>query len=242
MAEIGWNGATFLWIGADNGIEGISNFVFDDQQYYKSDELMELIHLFCSYPNKKHLFYNFAEFALIPDSFYKESSASAILDSQFPLSENDKVITDENGRIKNVYAVPKAIHEFIIQKNVSFVHAATCQLKEADGVYAIFYQNAVKVIVNQYGKLQFIQQFSFQNPQEAAYHLLNVCRCHELDVEEETILLAGMIDENSPLYKEISKFFNVQFALHENMKKSESLAAYPDHFFHHLISLAKCVS
>lgn len=198
--------------------------------------------MFDSCNNRKNIFYNFAEFVLIPANFFKDESGRAILDVQYPLGADDVVLMDTTDAITNVYAVPKALHNMISQKNIPFLHSASCQLNEPDGLYAIFYQNTLKLILNQYGKLQFIQQFSFQDAQEAAYNILNICKQHELDPEEETLRIAGMVDEASPLYKEIAKYFNVKFAVLENMSKAESLSAYPDHFFYHLMALSSCVS
>ncbi len=242
LAEIGWNGATFIWLGPNHHIEGISNFVFQENETDKLNQLAEVLQLLDSYNNRKNVFYNFAEFVLIPASFLKDDSGRAILDLQYPLGADDVVLIDAINAFKNIYAIPKVLHNMILQKSIPFIHSASCQLNEPDGLYAIFYQNTLKLILNQYGKLQFIQQFSFQDAQEAAYLILNICRQHELDAEEETLRIAGMIDEASPLYKEIAKYFNVRFAVFENMSKAESLAAYPDHFFYHLMALSSCVS
>ncbi len=241
-AEIGWHGATIIWKNSKQQIEGVCNYVFEETEINKIKQLGEVLQTFSSYENDKNLFYNFSEFVLIPKPFYSEHNASSILDVQYPITQNDIVLTDSSQNIMNVYAVPKLLHEIILQKNIPFLHSASCQLNIEDGILAIFYENSVKLILHQYGKLQFNQQFSFQNPPEAAYHILNVCRQHELDVEEETVRIAGMVDEQSPLYNEISKFFNVSFAVTEQITKAATISAYPDHFFYHLMALSACVS
>jgi hypothetical protein len=91
--------------------------------------------------------------------------------------------------------------------------------------------------------LQVIQNFQYKVPEDAAYHLLNVCERFEVKANDTVLHLNGMIDPDSNLYNELYKYF-LQTAfgtLPEIFTYNEEIKKYPEHYFSHLFELAACV-
>lgn len=100
------------------------------------------------------------------------------------------------------------------------------------------------VFLRKKGKLMLVQQYPCLNGAEAAYHLLHIKQQFGLDVETFPVQLSGMIDPDSALEKEISRYFrNVSFAmLPTDLQLSEDFFELPTHYFHNIYKLAACVS
>jgi hypothetical protein len=115
---------------------------------------------------------------------------------------------------------------------------------EGSQVYCIFNTGQLTLLLQKEGKLQAMQNFSYKTPEDAAYHLLNLCRSFETGVKDVTVHLTGMIDAASALYAELYKYFlNIFFeALPEEYEYPEKVRKHPSHYFSHLFAIAKCVS
>ena len=92
-------------------------------------------------------------------------------------------------------------------------------------------------------KLQLIQNFCFQTVDDVIYHILNVCQAYSTDVKELDLHIAGLVDKNSALFREISKDFR-KVTLEtrpENFQFIPGIEEIPAHFFSHLFAIAACV-
>ena len=245
VGEVGWYGATFIWLYNDS-IQGMVSYYFDNEpEYAKASHLKEIVKKHYSNTNvPAYLFYNFFESSLIPKEFYKVQKEAEMLEPIFDYSANATILTDESDDLMNIYAVPSGLHQFILENNIHWKHSGTCQHSLDDNVYCIFYNNALKLVLHKNDQVHLIQQFGFRSAHEAAYHILNACRQCDIQPSEEKLVIAGMIDQDSPMFKELRKYFNeITFAEQETpVTKNIALSAYPDHFFHHLISQLACVS
>ena len=245
IGEVGWYGATFIWLYND-AVQGMVSYYFDNEpEYLKAKFLKDaVIEHYSNTKNPAYLFYNFFESSLVPKEFYKVEVAAKILEPIFDYSANATILTDEAEVMMNIYAVPSGLHQFILENNIHWKHSGTCQQGFEDNVYCIFYNNTLKLVLHKNNQMHLIQQFGYRSAHEAAYHILNACRQCDIQPTKEKLVLAGMIDQESPLYKELRKYFNeIEFAGQANpVTKNIALAAYPDHFFHHLISQMTCVS
>ncbi|WP_460552510.1 DUF3822 family protein [Ferruginibacter profundus] len=140
--------------------------------------------------------------------------------------------------IKNVFAhwFPFSIqnHQASLLINIEKAHSNL--------LYCNFYPNSLTVMLRKNNQLQVIQNFEFNAPEDVAYHLLNVCRSFETDVQTP-VLLSGMIDANSNLYNELHKYFlNIEWAaLPGNFNYAQEISLQPAHYFSHLFATALCV-
>jgi preprotein translocase subunit SecA len=91
--------------------------------------------------------------------------------------------------------------------------------------------------------LQVIKNFEFSTPDDAVYHLLNICQSFEVDATKTGLIISGMVDANSNLYNELYKYFlKIDFTtLPENFNYTEEIKNSPAHYFSHLFATAACV-
>lgn len=152
-------------------------------------------------------------------------------------------------QVKNHYLLPKAIHNAVNHKfsNVSYINFFTAALKgynditASDQIAVHFSPNQFSVLVKKGGQLQLAQLYSYQSPLDVVYYLMKIIEEFNLSKEETVLIISGLIEESSDLYRELYQYFlNIQFA-------SSSMASiegdtYPSHFFTSIYNLAACVS
>ncbi len=184
---------------------------------------------------------------LVPNKFFhlKASLLHNIynLNHFFPL--NDPIA---EWQLINVYALPLAFHKKITTKHssVSFMHAYTPLLKIYNGftsdhqLSAHFIGKQFRVMVKKDHHIQMVQTYTYSSPMDVVYFLLKICSEFQLPLEETQIIISGLIEENSALYKELHNYFqHLHFAINETLSLPEH--EYPNHFFTSLHNLAACV-
>jgi Protein of unknown function (DUF3822) len=82
------------------------------------------------------------------------------------------------------------------------------------------------------------QTYSYTAPEDIVYYLLRIVQQFALSAEEVTVILSGLIDKESALYKELYQYF-LQIELRS---VSWNTGDYPAHFFSSLNDLARCES
>ncbi|MBK7346621.1 MAG: DUF3822 family protein [Chitinophagaceae bacterium] len=114
--------------------------------------------------------------------------------------------------------------------------------QRADTLHCIVYNRQIKVLFYKNGKLQLLQYYAYGTAADMLYCLLNVCAQYDVSPASVSLVLYGLIEQNSNLYKEIYNYFlNVEMAsLPEAISLSEEIKQHPPHFFAHLIIPALC--
>ena len=152
-------------------------------------------------------------------------------------------------QIVNVYAFPAPVYKRIVAvfPSALFFHVHTPELKLYNGFVAEnqisvhFTPKQFRVLVKHSGQLQLAQVYHYNAPLDVVYYLLKIFGELKLDKEDAYLILSGLIDENSALYKEIeSYFFNVHFALPSAVQLDSE--DHPQHFFSSMYNLALCAS
>jgi hypothetical protein len=96
-----------------------------------------------------------------------------------------------------------------------------------------------RVIVKKEGQLQLAQMYCYQAPLDVVYYLLKIIQEIDLLKEDTFIILSGLIEEDSALFKELHQYFlNVHFALPGNVTLQNNKL--PQHFFTSMYNLAAC--
>jgi hypothetical protein len=92
--------------------------------------------------------------------------------------------------------------------------------------------------------LLLAQIFSYQKAEDVLYWLLKICRQFSISQEQVILVLSGLIDKQSAVFKELYQYFlNIEFASIENdIQLSGEFEDYPVHFFSSIFKLASCVS
>ncbi|MDQ3683939.1 MAG: DUF3822 family protein [Bacteroidota bacterium] len=126
-----------------------------------------------------------------------------------------------------------------------FLHTYTPFIKIYNG-YVAESQIAVhftpfnfRVIVKKEGQLQLAQMYCYQAPLDVVYYLLKIIQEIDLLKEDTFIILSGLIEQDSALFKELHQYFlNVHFALPGNVTLQNNKL--PQHFFTSMYNLAAC--
>ena len=189
----------------------------------------------------------FPEALLVPNKFYhhKSSLLNAVFNQKhfFPL--NDPIA---EWQLINVYTLPILAHKKITEKfpSASFMHAYTPLLKVYNGftaehqISAHFIGKQFRVMIKKDHHIQLVQTYTYTSPMDVVYYLLKICTEFQLHQEETQIIISGLIDEDSALYKELHHYFlHLHFASTTTISLPEH--AHPGHFFTSIHNLAACV-
>lgn len=258
LVEAGNYGISFIWFTkAPCTIKGLAVYNYTakglpEDMAAAIDNILRSNAIFNNAYASVTVCYDFKESLLVPEPYYNASSQDALLELVYAADSNSSMIAEtvKDLPVYNVFAVHKKIEAVLSVQfpEATFYHATSLQLNKQAGankfIYAIFFHNSIKVLMFDGNSLQLVQQFSYNAPVDAAYHLLNCCNQYNFNPAEISLVLSGMIDEKSKLYNELYKYFlhigfdkpSADVELHDRIK------FYPSHFFSHLTGLALCVS
>lgn len=193
--------------------------------------------------------YSFRESVLIPFSLYDKKKDLTLMNMMFgDLNSNQTILTDviTDESAYNTYRVSTAISEVIQNQfpDASNLHQYSLLLKkpmvETDHLSVIFYAQKVIVRLIKDGKHQLVNTFNYQTPEDVSYVLLNIC--DQFKIENAHLIISGLLEENSPLYKEVYKYFNkIELAtLPEGSLYSEEITQHPSHYFSYIFAIDQC--
>jgi hypothetical protein len=166
-------------------------------------------------------------------------------------SPSQKYLKDEipEWQINVTYSVPLSFFNSVKDKFrfPQFMHAYTPSLKVFNGFSApsqidvYFGIRHFRVLVKKDNHIQLAQTYSYKNPLDVVYYLLKICYEVGLEQTEISVVLSGLIDENSAMFSELHSYFmNLHFA--EAPAYSVPENDFPGHYFTSLYNLAACVS
>ena len=196
------------------------------------------------------IIWSFDESILVPHEFMIAGTEKEMLDVVFGDLHTMKPNTDLLSRygLHNIYRVPEEMFTpltslFVLSRQVHQFTLLPEIVVKADILFGIVYPNQMVIALKKAGKLQLVKNISYRTPEDAAFYLLSACVSFEMDIQKVTLVLSGMIDVGSNLYKEIYKYFLVtEFAdLPDGYTFSEEIKDHPAHYFSHLFAQAACV-
>jgi len=256
FVEAGPMGVSLAILGGDNCFKALVlySFAAGQEETLPEQKLKEILgseKLFQQQYFKTHICWSFPESILVP---------AALMDADRNLNMLNLVFGDSNpGTVKsdflyrhdlfNVYRVTPVVVDIFsgylplaTQMHV-FTAMVNRDLPAGDHMFTVFYGNGLTIMLSKAGKLQVVQHFAYNNPDDCVFHLLNVCKGFEMDPGSVTVHINGMIDERSGLYAAIFKYFlNMEFdELPGEFTYDTAITDHPQHFFSHLFALAACV-
>jgi hypothetical protein len=190
----------------------------------------------------------FPEAVVVPRQFFEKENAQVLLQSVYGSVQQPifyDVLDELNSTL--VYAVPPVVaKEFNIFETVQAVHFFTAQIKNANRhaadskMLVHFTGKEFRVVVIKGNQVLLAQTYPFLTPLDVVYYLLIISREHALSQSGTALVLSGLIDEGSALYKELYQYFsNIHFEKDGVQIADEG--NYPNHFFSSIYNLAACV-
>lgn len=215
----------------------------------------ELTEFYTAYPvltssfYRVQVVYDFPQSTLVSSRYSTEENARLLLTTTGGPIGNSHIVSESIAawQLNNIYAVPKAIREWIMQKipSAAFMHQYSLGLKNlnataAAGTLAIdFRKNDFTILAVKGNTFLLAQTFTYSVPVDVLYYVLKICQQFGLLQQEVALQLSGLIDQQSSLYNELYQYFkNIGF----REPGWHIPGDYPAHFFTSLNDLAQCAS
>ena len=197
--------------------------------------------------------YYLPESILIPSRFYRYEETQAMLNAMYEKGQDITVSESvPEWQLYNAYHVPEKIHGLLTRwySTGNFWHVYSIILRngieqaEGGNLVVDFKTDTFMVIAIKNNSLLVTQIFSYAKSEDVLYWLLKVCKQFSLPQTEVKVVLSGLIDRQSAVFKELYQYFlNIEFATVENdIQLSGDFDEYPVHFFSSLYKLASCAS
>jgi hypothetical protein len=228
-----------------NTINAFELFTFKQTDAYNFEDLLKeiLFHsrLLTTTFDKVYSIWSNENCICIPSEFYNDDAATSYM--KFMFGDNIETSFYKNNLYgyEVVAILPQAAYSaFTNYQTIDInIHKYYQLLKgqqngnEENKIHLVFYYSWFIVSVFKRGGLQLIQRFYYRAPEDALYHVLNICKTYELSIDELKVYISGMIDISSPLYETLRGYLN-NFSV-ETLKKeifsAEGFHDYPLHYF-----------
>jgi hypothetical protein len=179
--------------------------------------------------------------------FYPANSDIRVVNEISPEVHSPGIFTDELGKwgIRNSYSVPsvnweKLKYEFpgIIVKHSLTSLLQQAELDEAGTMMVNFGRKSFSVLVTRQQQLLIAGYYDYTLPADVVYYLLSICHQYGLSREKMPVIVSGLVDLQSAMYKELYLYF-VQLSLR---RPAWDLAGsdYPAHYFTNFNDLLQC--
>lgn len=239
------------------GIAGYELFTFDEEEAGNFSKLFETVSSDSKILSKDlssvDIYFNRPECLPVPIFKFNKEIAADYLDVVFGEDGSSKIqfehLAVEPG-IMNVFRVDNDRYDFFSQQfrkpvwhhtysNIIRRIAFKSFVYPSEFISVQFYSTSMIVLVLREGNFHLIQSFSYENPEDVLFHLLNISNQLELFSEKLTVQISGVIDLEFQLYRELIKYF--KNVIVQNMKPSAlflDTKEHPPHFFTPFFNLA----
>lgn len=198
-----------------------------------------------------NVFFNFRQISIVPNEFFKQENAASIL-SVFFGDDNNATVFHENYYEENavfIYRVRQNIIDTIKEfyPGAQHTHSVAALLKNGKiaetELRCVVYYNSFRTMLYKNGRIQLVQYFDYNAPEDMAYHLVNICQQYQLNVDDVKLVLSGLMDTESQLYKCLHNYFLQIDTLKTTfgVTLGNGVEKQPEHFFSHLTALVLCV-
>ncbi len=199
--------------------------------------------------------YCFPETVLVPAAYYTTADAKNMLQlvhNTEPWLAKEVADHVPEWHLYNVYSVPRQVIAWMNRKFHSgkYWHCHTLALNaaaafsERGGMLVDFKTNQFSVVLAKAHQLLLAQTFVYEQPEDVLFYLLKICNQFLLVQEEVEVLLSGLVEEQSAVYRELYQYFShLHFRdIPDAVKLPSAAENYPRHFFSSLLNLATCAS
>jgi hypothetical protein len=190
---------------------------------------------------------------LIPIDKFEQRIAEDYIDVMFGEDLSGKMQIEHLSAVTgiiNVYRIKEQLLKVLQQNfsNITLKHTWSNVIETivsgifaspAESIHAQFYNTSIVVAVMKDKKLQIIQSFMYEAPEDVLYALLNIAERFQLNKDRLVLQISGMIDLNFTLYTELIAYFPNVKALDANpLHLMLDIKEYPLHYFTPFFNLA----
>ncbi|RYZ15232.1 MAG: DUF3822 family protein, partial [Sphingobacteriales bacterium] len=161
--------------------------------------------------------YDHPQSILVPQVHYRQEDAPQLLRSVYGTLGRDITMTEyvPDWQIQNIYTVPREITDWVSRHFATGdrSHTYSVGLRNAgfidpQGLLAVDIRpDDFSLIVTKANRLLLAQTYSYANPADVLYYLLNACRQFSFTQENVQVVLSGLITQESALYRELYNYF-----------------------------------
>lgn len=191
------------------------------------------------------VYYNLPENTFIPSYKFTEVNANLFLSLVHGDDNKSTIYHDEmkgNSDFINAYRIKNSLLETVNRNFLSLEqhHVYTSILDSLTDDETVkgelllkvqFYDSFFIAVVLRNGKLQLVQKFCFQSPEDVLYHLMNIV--DKLELIGVRLQLSGFLDLKSPTYQLLQQSFTNIYLEEVNVEESmnQKITNYPLHYF-----------
>ena len=159
------------------------------------------------------------KFTLIPDEIFVPEKLKSFFELNHQLDDLDEIHFNslKNIDAKLVFVIPQIVRATMTKfySNIVFLHQNTCLLKALYKENSVKFGNKVVVNVNKtdldvfvlnMGKLVLLNNFKFENKNDALYYILNVFDKFKLNPVLTELIYTYSTEENTSLKEELEKY------------------------------------
>lgn len=152
-------------------------------------------------------------------------------------------------QVVNAWSLPLAWEQQVLKLHgdAEVYHAYTPDLKVYNGfsvedqVAIHFAPHHFRVMVKKGGELQLAQLYAYTTPLDVVYYLLKIVSSFDFNQSQVYVILSGLIDERSALFKELQSYFiQLHFSRPQQLTLPEN--ELPEHYFTSIYKLVACAS
>jgi hypothetical protein len=199
--------------------------------------------------------YNYTDSSLLPSDLFNIDLNQPATELVYGNARKGLLLSEKvNGwDMYNIYRVPREIHALLQQKFAAgnYWHYYTLLLSDGqiqasgdgDVIKLVMSTDQFLVAIFRDKKLQLLQTYAYQTPDDVSYYLLSICNRFQVVQEKATVIVSGLLDEQSRLYQELLKYFlQVQWdRLPPTIHLNQVFSQFPSHYFSPLLKMALCV-
>jgi hypothetical protein len=199
--------------------------------------------------------YNYTDSSLLPARLFNIDLNQPATELVYGNARKGLLLSEKvNGwDMYNIYRVPREIHALLQQKFAAgnYWHYYTLLLSDGQ-IQANDDSHIIKLVMStdhflvaifRDKSLRLLQSYAYQTPDDVSYYLLSICNRFQIVQEKATVIVSGLLDEQSRLYQELLKYFlQVQWdSLPPTIHLNKVFSQFPSHYFSPLLKMALCV-
>lgn len=199
--------------------------------------------------------YNFPDSSLLPNEYFDMSMNKSVAELLFGNAFKGLILSEQIPAwdVYNIYRIQRDVHGILKQKfsGGRYWHYYSILLSAIDRsndlpdslLQCIFYPEKFVVAFLKGKKLQLMQTYQYETPEDVSYYLLKICQQLDASQEDVKMIVGGLIEQESALFTELLKYFkDIEWdRIPESVQTKGLLQNFPEHYFSSILKMAACV-